>query len=113
MLALTLRWRMRRLVKKSSMNVATLQADFMASPGIADRDAAPLLPSTRGGREMPISVAHAGVAEVSGKLCELLRPSFAMPVEQRPDGKAMAEVVHAGPVQSPGAAARSLWTIAR
>src|SRR6202051_415699 len=39
---------MRRSVKKRSINVATLQTDFMASPPIADRDAAPLLPSTRG-----------------------------------------------------------------
>ncbi len=69
MLALTLRWRMRRSVKKRSINVATLQAGFMASRPIADRDAAQLLPTTRGrprdttrgpvrsrGRRSPISL---------------------------------------------------------
>jgi hypothetical protein len=58
-------------------NVATLQAGVMASPPIADRDAAPLLPSQlRAGREVPIGVAHAGVAEVGGERRKLLLDVF-------------------------------------
>ena len=43
------------------------------------------------GREIPISVAHAGVAEVGGKHRKFLFDVFAVtiPVKQRPYGEAM------------------------
>ena len=51
------------------------------------------------GREIPVGIAHAGVAEVSGEHWELLLDvlAFAIPVEQCPDGEAMTEVVNAWP----------------
>jgi hypothetical protein len=51
------------------------------------------------GREITVSIAHAGVAKLSGEHWELLLDvlAFSMPVEQCPDGETMTEVVHAWP----------------
>ena len=116
MLPLTLRWRMRRSVKKCSINVATLQAGFMASPPTADRDAAPLLPSTRG-RPRDTSRYHArrrgrgkwralGVA--ARRPC--LRDTSRAASGWRSDDGSRARVARYDHL---GAAARSLGTIAR
>ena len=60
MLGLTLHWRMSRSVKYRSINVATLQAGFMASPPIADRETPRrFFHQLRAGREIPIGVAYA------------------------------------------------------
>ena len=48
---------------------------------------------------------YTGVAEVGGKRRKLLLDvlTFAMPIEQRPDGEAVPEVVHAWPGTIAGA----------
>ena len=99
MLALTLRWRMRRSVKKRSINVATLQAGFIVSPPPPIETPRRFFHQLRAGREIPIGVADTGVAEVGGERRKLLLYllALAMPLEQRPDGEAVPEVVHARP----------------
>jgi len=81
-------------VKKRSINVATWR--HLPSPIETPRR---FFHQLGAGREIPVSIAHAGVAEVSGEHWELLLDvlAFAIPVEQRPDGEAMTEVVHAWP----------------
>src|SRR3954462_11553319 len=78
----------------------------MASPPIADRDAAPLLPSTPGRpRDTNRCRVHRHgrgrwrAPEVAARRCF----TFAMPIEQRSDGEAVPEVVHARPVTIAGA----------
>src|SRR5438445_808658 len=64
----------------------------------------------RTGREIPIGVAHAGVAEIGGKHWKPpldIRP-HAIPAEERPDREPVPEVMHARPGVIPRAAQASL-----
>ena len=81
------------------MSVGTLLLGFTAWPPTADRDAAPPLASTPDRPEIPIGIAHAGVAEIGGKHRKLSLDvdPLAIPTEERADREPMPEVVYARP----------------
>ncbi|WP_407121314.1 hypothetical protein [Bradyrhizobium sp. STM 3561] len=86
MLALTLCWRMRRSVKKRLINVATLQAGFMASPPTPIETPRRFFHQVEVARGIPVGLTQAGVAEVSGANWELLLDvlAFAIAVDLPP-----------------------------
>ena len=102
---LTLRWRMRRLVKKRSINVATLQTDFgVTSHRRSRRRAASSI--NRQPRDTS-NILHGGVVEVSREhwRADVLPPRYQSSSVR---WRMVTEVVHAWPgTITCGAAARS------